>query len=469
MLSLLALLLSLSALIACACAAVIHSGPDIQEAIAKAGPGDTIIVGSGIHNAFEADKPLKILASGAEIHAAVQKPAIAVSSDGVSISGFKIIGMGKDTQMKFEYYMQNPAAAAGERLDLPNAAVIINGRNVVISNTTIFGAEVGVFDDGRANITLLNDIFESCGSGAILKSFDSGNIAGCRFSKCKKEGLNIEGCSGFIISNNSIINASNVGILLKESTRCNVTDNLFSGSIEGLALWNSTFNNILRNRADHSYYGIVLAESDNNTVMYNIADENSRNEIAKGFGVGISLQANSSWNVVAKNTAHKNFNGFEAIKGCKLNVIYGNNATDNTHGLRMDKNFNNLIFGNNFAGNKINAYENSSRNIWNNTAFGNFYGDYKGRDENNDGFGDNPYAIPGMESRSVDLKPMAKPYAAPILSVDELRAGLMTYARYEGIEDEEAAPYRVVNGAIVIRAKTPSGPPKFPASKPIFD
>ena len=464
------LLLSLlaSVLIATASATIIQSGPDIQAAIAKASPGDTIIVGAGEHSTFEVDKPLKILAAGAEIRAGIQKPAITISSDGVSISGFRIEGVGKDTTSKFDYYMQNPEAAAGQRLDLPNAAIIVNGNDAVIGNTTIFGAEAGVFADSSMNISLLNDTFESCGSGAILKAFDPGKIVGCTFSKCDNYGLDIEGCSEFTICNNSLIDTANVGILLKDSTKCKVTDNLFSGNMEGLFLWNSTFNDILRNSADYNSYGIVLAGSDNNTVMYNNADENSRSEIVKGFGVGISLQANSSKNVVAKNTARKNFNGFEAIEGCKLNVIYGNNATDNTHGLRMDKNYNNLIFGNNFARNEINAYENDSRNTWN-TTVGNYYSDYKGKYGNNDGIGDQPYALPGMESKSVDLRPLVRPYAAPLISVDDLRAESLMYARYSSLEDEGTEPYRIVNGAIVIQAKGPTGPPTFPESKPILD
>lgn len=460
-------LLLASMLISSASATVIQSGPDIQAAIAKASPGDTIIVGSGEHNIFEVDKPLRILATGAEIRAGIQRPAITISSDGVSISGFRIEGVGKDTTSKFDYYMQNPEAAAGQRLDLPNAAILVNGNDAVIGNTTIFGAEAGIFDDSTMNISLLNDTFESCDSGATLKSCSPGKIVGCAFSKCNKAGMDIEGCSGFMVRNNNVTDTTNVGLLLKESSECNVTDNLFSGNIEGLALWNSTFIDVLRNSADHNYYGILLSGSNNNTVMDNNANDNSRSEIVKGFGVGISLQENCSWNVIAKNTARRDFNGLEAIKDCTLNVIYGNNATDNTHGLRMDKNYNNLIFGNNFARNTINAYENSSRNTWN-TTIGNYYSDYKGKDENGDGIGDQPYTLPGTDIRSVDLRPLIRPFAAVLRSVNELRSEPMTYARYSSLVGGDSKPFKIVGGAIVIQSKAPTGPPTFPESRSIF-
>lgn len=468
LLQLLLLSILASMLISSASASIIQSGPDIQAAIARAVSGDTIIVGAGEHGTFEVDKPLRIIAAGAEIHAEIQKPAITIGSDGVSVSGFRIQGIGKDTASKFNYYMQNPEAAAGQRLDLPNAAIIVNGNDAVIDNTTIFGAEAGVFADSSMNISLLNDTFEDCDSGVILKSFDPGRIVGCTFSKCDKAGLDMERCSEFTVYNNRIMSTTNIGMLLKESYNCNVTDNLFSGNTEGLALWNSTSIDVLGNMADHNYYGILLAGSDNNTVMGNNADENARSEIATGFGVGISLQGNSSRNVVAKNNARKNFNGFEAIKGCRLNVIYGNNASDNTHGLRMDKNYNNLIFGNNFARNEINAYENASRNTWN-TTIGNYYSDYKGKDGNSDGIGDQSYTVPGMESKSIDLRPLVRPYAAPIISVNVLRGEPLMYARYGSLDDDYTRPYRIVNGAVVIQAKGPTGPPTFAESKSIFD
>jgi nitrous oxidase accessory protein len=458
------ILLSLlaSALLSCACASVIQSGPDIQTAIASARSGDTIIVGSGEHNTFEVDKPLTIKASGAAIRAGVQRPAITINADDVRISGFRIEGMGKDTTSKFNYYMQNPQAAAGQRLDLPNAAMIVNGNDAIITNTTIFGAQAGVFTDSTINISLVNNTFESCDTGAILNSCSPGKVEGCRFSGCKNYGLDIEGCSDLLLLKNSIVNTVNAGVLLKESTQCNVRDNLFSGNTEGLALWNSTFTDISGNEADHNYYGILLTESDNNTVTNNNAIENTRSEIVNGFGDGISLQANSSSNVVAKNTARKNFNGLELTKGCKLNVIYGNNATDNTHGLRMDKNYNNLIYGNNFARNQINAYENASSNAWN-TTIGNYYSDYKGKDANGDGIGDKPYDLPGMDSKSSDLKPLVRPYAAAMMDVEEIRAEARQYEKH-GIdeENENAIPYKVLNGAIVISANMPTAPPKWP-------
>jgi len=174
------------ALITCAQAGIIQSGQDIQAAINSAKAGDIILVGPGEHNAFEVDRALTIVGQeGSVLHAAIQKPAILVSSEGVKISGFKIIGVGKDSTAKFNYYMNNPAAAAGQRLDMPNAAVIISSSDVIIENTSIFGAQVGVKAENVGNLTIRNTTLESCESGAALLQCRSSKVEGCSFSNCK--------------------------------------------------------------------------------------------------------------------------------------------------------------------------------------------------------------------------------------------------------------------------------------------
>ncbi|MDD1752758.1 MAG: hypothetical protein LUQ38_06705, partial [Methanotrichaceae archaeon] len=164
------------------------------------------------------------------------------------------------------------------------------------------------------------------------------------------------------------------------------------------------------------------------------------------------------------NAANRNFNGLEVTRGCKVNAIYGNNATDNVHGIRMDKCRNNIIYGNDFVRNKINAYENSSHNIWN-TTFGNFYSDYRGEDYNRDGIGDTPYDLPGGDSDSADSKPLMHPFVPSTIDMKGLRAEASRIANYF---PEEELPYKKIDGVILIRSNKPVAPPKWPQSKPLF-
>ncbi|MDM7934973.1 MAG: NosD domain-containing protein [Methanothrix sp.] len=445
-------------------AATIEAGPDIQAAIRSAESGDTILVGPGDHSSFEVDRPLTIIGQGGPVlRARIQQPAVRIRSDRVSISGFRIIGVGKDQAAKFDYYMQNPALAAGRRLDLPNAAVLVMGNDVTVQDTTIFGAQVGVLAEDSDRLKLRNLTLYSCDSGVTLTRCLEGALEGCLFSGCSKYGLYADTCQKIKLSGSRFLNTTNAGALFKGSELCLIEGSVFSGNTFGLSIWNSTQILARGNRADHNYYGLLISQSSNNTIIGNVAADNSREEIVSGFGVGISLQENSSENVIAGNTAKGNFNGLEVSKGCRFNVIFGNNATDNSHGIRMNENRNNLIYCNNLVGNMINAYENDSLNIWN-TTLGNHYSDYQGRDEDGDGLGESPYALPG--GRSHDHHPLMERYATSMIDEASLRHEVGLYATYPPADDE-VPDYRVEEGTIVISSRVPTSPPRWSDSRPL--
>jgi nitrous oxidase accessory protein len=455
-----AIVLLLLAFISCSSASTIHSGQDLQASIDSASVGDTILVGPGQCSPFEVNKSLTILGTGGPtVQATVQRPGMTIKADGVRISGFRIAGVGKDPASKFDYFMKNPQAAASG-IDLPNAAILIQGDNITVENTSVFGAQAGAYITGSASFYLRNNTFESCEYGAEIIGCRLGRIEGCNFSSCDKAGLQVEMSQKLSILQNDIVNSVHSGLLMKDSWLCRAENNRLSGCKEGLVLWNSTLVDVAGNRADHNYYGFLVTRSNNNTLLENDAEWNSRNEIVKGFGVGISIQDNSSYNLVAKNEARGSYNGMEVTRSCKFNVFFANSAEENNHGLRMDKCRDNLIYGNSFADNKINAYENASRNIWN-TTVGNYYGDYSGRDANGDGIGEIPYRLPGQGSQSFDYRPLVMPYAAGDVDRNELMAEVRKYALFGPLDDEIPA-YSVKGGTIVISAKKPTSPPKWP-------
>jgi nitrous oxidase accessory protein len=443
----------------------IYSGQDIQASIDSANAGDTIIVGPGEYSPFEVDKPLTILGEGSPIiKSAIQRPGITIEADDVSVSGFLIDGVNKDSQSKYEYYMNNPSAAYGQRLNLPNSAVMINADRAHLAGLTVFGAEVGIWAESGREIDLLNSSFESCKRGLSLSDCLSCRVEKCSFYNCDTAGIEVTYSREMAFSNNTIVNTTNAGLLLKESEDCIVFNNSFSWNREGLFLWNSSRNEIRNNSADHNYYAITLSGSDNNSVLENQVYENSRNEIISGFGIGISLQENSTYNVIAKNTAKENFNGLEMTRGCRLNTVFANVISQNKHGIRLDKNYNNLVFGNNFVRNTISAYDNSSNNYWN-TTIGNYYSDYRGKDENGDGIGDSPYPIPMGDHDESDVRPLMKPYQAGDLNMTELRAEVQKYASFVPVDTR---PMKVEGGTIVISSPRPTSPPTWSDSPPLI-
>src|SRR5690606_4879416 len=107
-------------------------------------------------------------------------------------------------------------------------------------------------------------------------------------------------------------------------------------------------------------------------------------------GIGISIQENSTYNLVGGNVLSENLNGLDLTRGCRFNLIFSNEIRDNSNGIRLDKNENNLVYKNNFRDNLITGYDNASHNFWNGSV-GNYYDDYRGQDRDGDGIGDDPY------------------------------------------------------------------------------
>ena len=461
MMLLLYLLLSAIILSGQGSAEVIPSGEDIQAAIDSARAGDIIAVGPGTYRSITVDRPLTLIGEGrAVLKATMQNPAVTVKSDGVTIDGFDIHGVGKDTASKFEYYMENREAASGQRLDMPNSAIVVEGSGFTLINSSIYGAQAGVYALDAVGIILQNSTLDSCDTGLVVNGGRKIDVLGCNIINCRKYGLDMEWSSEVAVKNSSIINNSNVGILLREGTGGVFDDNTISECTFGLSLWNASSNQVRRNRLDHNYYGILVTNwSSYNNITDNLLIDNSRGEITAGFGIGLSLQENSSHNLVVGNTARGNYNGLEVSKGCQFNALYANNASENKHGIRMNENRNNLIFANNFQDNNINAYENLSRNIWN-TTVGNYYSDYRGKDENRDGMGEVPYSLPGPESSSYDYMPSILPFGKGSLGLAEIGDLIARYATLMPEEESEPAA-RQEQGIMVISSPRPSSPPQW--------
>ena len=169
------------------------------------------------------------------------------------------------------------------------------------------------------DLVLQNTTMESCDMGASILQSAQVKVTACRITSCKKYGLDIERSRDVMLDNNSIVNNTNAGILLKETTEGIIQDNILSMNTFGLSLWNASYNQVRRNRADHNYYGILVTSWSNyNNITDNVAEDNSRSEIVTGFGIGISLQENSSYNMLIRNTAKGNFNGLECLKGLQV-------------------------------------------------------------------------------------------------------------------------------------------------------
>lgn len=446
-------------------------GQDIQSAIDSASPGDILILEAGEHRPFVVDRPLTLIGYGAFMRSDVQSPAITVRSDGVRIEGVSIAGVKRPSEEKFKYYMERyqggssggtsgistPVTFAGHlRLDLPNAAILVFGGDVTLENISVRDAEVGVFAEDLNDLLINNSTFQSCKTGVLVLRSSNVSIISTEMIDCEKAGLNASNSRAFTVTGCRAVNNTHAGLFFRNCEDIDVRDNTLSKNSEGLVFWGTNHSSATGNQVDLNYYGILLADSHNNTISGNTLVNNRRSEIVGGFGVGMSIQANSSYNLVFKNTASNNYNGLEITENCQRNVLCANNISRNTHGVRLDKNWNNLIYRNNFVDNMISAYDNQTKSIWN-TTVGNYYSDYRGSDGDRDGMGDTPYTIPKGSSIATDYRPLVMPFTGDI-NTDEILDDIKRYARYN---PEEGSTIRVDESGAAIRYTTRKTPPVF--------
>jgi len=430
---------------------VIVASSDLQEAIERATPGDTVIVSAGDYEPFSVDKTLTIQGVGSpSARALTQTPAISIRADGVRIQGFEVEGVPKNQDDKFRYYMDQSSRKPWYILNQPNSGILVDGDDVVIEDVTVVGSEAGVLVKDARNFTIRNASFERCDSGLLLQDCDGGRMERCTYQECDKYGAYLEGCDGISIEENKAIENSGAGMMLKESTGCLVGENEFVENWQGLFLWNSSFCEIRENDADRNvYYGMVIASGSNNTIVENRAIKTGGGEFGLQ-GIGISIQENSTYNLVAGNVLEENLNGLDMTRGCRFNLILCNEISENSNGIRLDKNENNLVYKNNFKRNLISGYDNASHNFWNGSV-GNYYDDYRGRDRDGDGVGDDPYWIPKGSSCTVDWRPLMQP-AEEEVDAEAAWEELARYATYNPTDD---LPYKIESDMIVIGKKEP--------------
>lgn len=194
-----------------------------------------------------------------------------------------------------------------------------------------------------------------------------------------------------------------IGIFINASNNT-ISDNAILKNYKGIyTSKGSKKNNIYWNNISNNVYGISTRFSDNNYI--------SKNNISKNSFYGIHLSVSYD-NAIFGNTVSGNFYGMR-IKSSENNEVFSNIIVMNQKGLWLCcGSGNNLIYNNIFKQNiEWNAHD-EVLNKWDNERVGNYWDDYTGEDDNNDGIGDIPYNIVNNTgvSNNEDRYPLMIPF-----------------------------------------------------------
>ena len=350
----------------------IRPGESISEILKHAADGDTLIIDEGVYKEkFIIDKSVTI--EGRDfpvIDGGGKGTVIKITAPDTFIKGLKIIGSGSSLSVE----------DAG--IDLENAP------NSVVENNILEDVLFGIYLKNSPGTQILeNRIYgkdlplPERGDGIRLWYSSGSEIIGNTVKNARD--LVIWWSSNTIIRNNRVTDGR-YGLHYMYSNNNVFEDNLFMGNAVGGFLMYSGdikfYRNVFtKNKGMASGYGVGFKDLDDVYAKDNLFIDNR-----VGIYMDNSPHLANSWNELSNNIIAYNDVGISMMPSIERNRIHGNSFMENYE--QVEVRGGGLLKG----------------NEWNIKSGGNYWSDYRGFDENNDGLGDSPYVSEKLFEHIID-------------------------------------------------------------------
>ncbi len=232
------------------------------------------------------------------------------------------------------------------------------------------------------------------GEGVVVNGEEEGSVIVITADSVTLEGLKVEGSGR---NQTDFDNSSGIFIEANLTRIINIT---ITNNQLGVYIKNGHGNIVDKCTVEENQAGLNLYRSDNNRI--------SNARIANNPLYGVSLQQ-SHRNMISNCSILNHESLGIGIGASSCNTIRYNIFQNNQYGIRIFRTMentskNNRIYENDFI---ESAVIDNCENIWNSSSHGNYWWNYIGLDEDNNGIGDTPYDIPGGLNK--DYYPLMNP------------------------------------------------------------
>lgn len=347
---------------------VVHPGESVEQAVAAANSGDTVMVERGRYFAhLVIVKPLRLKGMGRPtLDGGLAGDVIRIKSPDVEIEGFIVRN-------------------SGANLTAQNAGIYVEP-----------GSHGAVIRDNVINYTLFGLWIEKANNVEV----SGNNITGMRdlASAQRGNGIQLYNCRGARILDNEI-SFTRDGIYVDVSNYALFRGNRLHHLRYGTHYMNSNNNIWENNDSHHNRGGLALMEVRNQTVRNNRAWGNSDH--------GIMLRTIQD-SVIENNVVAGNGRGF-FVYDAEYNTLRGNLVIANQVGIHLwAGSIHNKVDGNDLIDNRTPIKYVATRDVVWGEEQGNYWSNYVGWDRDGDGIGDVPYEANDLVDRLTWKYPASK-------------------------------------------------------------